>query len=370
MTLPVDQIVDRAAGEHYILPFTLSAELMQRLLIINLQNDPDEVYEGFEPQVFDDPVNGKGLLVIGWRRDGRLDVYHQPGLTLTAGKYDMVRKGLSDLVERPMADARFEIGPQGVNLSISFDDKLGRPIVLRIHERSQKPRKPFALLAPFPGDTEKPPSLPLALLYDFYFVRRAGSEIEVSVAGRHHAPDKLPVPMDGAWMYFTRYSSDPYVLTWNEAHDGPLPVLRFGVGGEVEVEDVIYTLVKRAGQLELREMRPANAPHDVRITFEPSFPNVAALKDGALVEGGLTIWMEAAMGEITGVYSAQRTGGQVKLRLHPSGGWRPGVNKGATRIMFALVKVFRDWPRTYRWEAVIDLEGEGGPVMRSGWHRL
>ena len=37
-------------------PFTLTVDPMERLLLINITADPDEVYIGFEPQVFDDPT--------------------------------------------------------------------------------------------------------------------------------------------------------------------------------------------------------------------------------------------------------------------------------------------------------------------------
>jgi hypothetical protein len=55
-----------AAGDYYV-PFNLHLDQMKRLLLINLEHDPDAVYLGFEPQVFDDPVNGHGVIVIAWR---------------------------------------------------------------------------------------------------------------------------------------------------------------------------------------------------------------------------------------------------------------------------------------------------------------
>ncbi|WP_439482765.1 hypothetical protein [Cyclobacterium plantarum] len=49
-------------------PFTI--EIDPIILFVNFENDPDGVYIGFEPQVFDDTLNGKGNLIIGWRLDG------------------------------------------------------------------------------------------------------------------------------------------------------------------------------------------------------------------------------------------------------------------------------------------------------------
>ena len=60
-------------------PFHIAIDPMERLLLVNFEKDPDSLYIGFEPQVFDDHINGKGHLVIGWRIDGKVDVYHEPG---------------------------------------------------------------------------------------------------------------------------------------------------------------------------------------------------------------------------------------------------------------------------------------------------
>ncbi len=67
-------------------PFQISIDPMERLLLVNFEKNPDTIYVGIESQAFDDDVNGKGHLVIGWRVDGKVDVYHEPG----DGSYHMV----------------------------------------------------------------------------------------------------------------------------------------------------------------------------------------------------------------------------------------------------------------------------------------
>jgi hypothetical protein len=62
-------------------PFRFHLDPMVRLLLIDLTGDLDRVYRGFEPQVFDDAVDGRGVIVLGWRRDGRVDVFHQPDVS-------------------------------------------------------------------------------------------------------------------------------------------------------------------------------------------------------------------------------------------------------------------------------------------------
>src|SRR5512139_3308725 len=125
-------IYQSSAGGNFYSPFNLRVDPMQRLLLINFQRDPDEVYLGFEPQVFDDPVNGHGMIVIAWRNDGRVDIYHQPTISQAHKNYDIIGKGLADLVERPFEGARYEVGSHGVDLQFAFEDKLGRPIAVCI----------------------------------------------------------------------------------------------------------------------------------------------------------------------------------------------------------------------------------------------
>jgi hypothetical protein len=208
-------------------PFQINIDPMERLLLINFEKDPDTVYLGFEPQVFDDDVHGKGHLVIGWRVNGKVDVYHQPGLTLKPETYDITGKGLNLLIPTTFTSASFEINEFGVQAHYSFTDTDNRSILIRITERNNKTRKPFGLLAPMGDAAEKPSSLPLVFLHDFYFVRKNGTEIEIIIDGRKHKPDELPFPMDLTKMYFTRYSPEPLIVILNKAFSGkisPIPV--------------------------------------------------------------------------------------------------------------------------------------------------
>ena len=354
----------------FITPFNLEVSPMERLLLINFEHDPDEVYIGFEPQVFDDPTTGTGLLVIAWRKDGKVDIYHQPGLILDRGNYDIVGKGLDELIERPFDNAHFEITEQGVDLSLAFEDKRGRQVHARIHESSRKPRKPFSLLAPFPGDTENPPSLPLVLLHDFYFVRKSNTDLEIKIDKKSHRLDSLPVPMDGSWMYFTRYAPEPFILNWNKAYDGPLTLLQPPDAGELRHHQTVYDLVENAGFLEISRMRPENARYDVQFTFDPPFPHLTGLRDGTQVQGKFDIWMEESMGYIDGIYHLHRKGNQVEIDVHPSGGWHPRVPKWSLWFIFRVAPIFKNWPKTYSWTARIDLNQPDLPVMKSNWNRI
>ena len=65
-------------------PFDLQVWAVDRMLNFEIIDDP--IYEGLELQVFDDPAHGTGMIVLlKRRRDGRFDIYRQPGLTLDPG---------------------------------------------------------------------------------------------------------------------------------------------------------------------------------------------------------------------------------------------------------------------------------------------
>ena len=40
------------------------------------------------------------------------------------------------------------------------------------------------------------------------------------------------------------------------------------------------------------------------------------------------------------------------------------------RLMFKLVKIFKDWPKSYSWDAKITLDENGSCFMDSNWNRI
>jgi hypothetical protein len=361
--------VPAGAGAHVLCPLSLHVDPMERLLLVNFERDPDELYVGFEPQVFDDAVHSRGVLVIGWRRDGRVDVYRQPGLRLDPDTYDIAGKGLAHMVEAPLAGARFEVTPSGVDAAFAFDDVLGRPVEVRVLERGRPNRRPFGLLAPMGSTATAPSALPLLFLRDFFFVRRAKSEVSIRVDGRSRRPDTLPVPVGGSRVYFLRYSPDPLIVTLNPAFDGTLtPLDRVGEL-EARVGELRYDLVERDGRFDVAQLRHGSGPNEVRLTLDPAWPDVRRLDPGARHAGAFTVAADPSVGSVAGAYAVQRDGDVVRMGLVPSGGWRPNEPQLSVRLIYAVAPVFRRWPASYRWEAELDLGDPGSPRLRSRWHR-
>ena len=356
----------RSSGGTFLSLFRMQLDPMRRLLLINFEGGRDEVYLGLEPQYFDDPVHGQGLAVVAYRRDQQIDVYHQPGVRLEPAHYDFVGKGLAGLHERSMDGARFEIHESGVDAAFAFEDSQGRAIAVRIEETGGAARRPFSLLAPLGAGVQRPTRFPLFLLYGFDFVRRSGTHFEVNIAGRRITPDTLPVRIQGQAVYFSRYSSDPCLLHWNPVYQGKLALQQPGGKGSYEYDGIQYDLSDNRGVLEIFGMRPANCPHEVRFTFNPAFPDIRCMRGGEKVQGEFTIWLEESMGRIGGSYQVKRSGGQVEIEMQPRHGWRPGRLSGAVGLMVNLIPVFRNWPRRYRWRAVVDV-GEDSAMMKAGW---
>ena len=355
---------------HLINPFRIDVDPMERLLLVNFEGDPDETYVGFEPQVFDDAVHGSGHLVIGWRQDGRVDVFHQPSLTLTGGKYDIAGKGLAHMVEPEFSAATYEVDDFGVQAHYEFQDTHNRTVVINISEQNPRNRRPFGLLAPMGSAAEAPSSLPLVLLHDFYFVRKRHTTLEISIGGRRHRPDSLPVPIDGTRMTFTRYSPEPLIAKLNPAFDGELEPLGVQAGeAEVQWEDHVLALDWSGGSPAITRITRKNATYPIDLRFDRAFPDVQSLGTNTSLEGRFEIEGHPSTGRIVGTYTVCKTNDQTTITMIPKPGWKPRPTKISLRFLYTVAGVFKKWPTTYRWTAILRGQENGVHSMLSQWRR-
>lgn len=350
-------------------PFDIVIDPMQRLLLINFEKDPDRLYVGFEPQVFDDPVYGKGMLVIGWRNDGKVDVYHDPGLIIRPEKYDIAGKGLAHQVQREMKNNFFRISEKGVQANIRFKDLQGRDVTLQIEEESSQKRYPFSLLAPMGDAAENPSSLPLVLLHDFYFVRRHKTSIHIQINGRIHKPDKLPFPIDGQFVYFTRYCPDPTIATINPAFEGKLSmaVIR---GKKAQMGELQMEVDNKNLNRHIKSISRNYKDRRVCLTFDPPFPDLFGLENNETVNGCFSITEDPAVGMIKGNYILEKTAEGIKIEMVPVNGWIPSEKKFSLKVLYRIARIFKKWPTSYRWIANINPAGNDGMLMKSRWERI
>ena len=354
-------------------PFTLSTSPMERLFLINFEKDPDDLYIGFEPQWFDDASYGTGLRVIAWRKDGYVDVYQQPGLTLEEN-IDVAARGLADTIVSPMESARFTINSRGVDAAFAFEDKTGRKVEVEVVEKSEKPTNPFALMAPVGSSSANPSSLPVYFMFAFDFVRRANTDVTIRINGRSHKADTFPFPLNGSRVYFMRYSADTFLVDWCPAQVQTLTPLLEGHNGEgnhlTGPNDTRYELSEEGGIPAFACISTSHGNHTFNARFQPPFPEITHIPDHASLKGRFSLGADESAGVVSGTYEVNRSGEDVEVTLHPGGGWEPRPTTLFLKFFFSAIKVFRQWPKTYQWTAKIKLNDDASPYMESKWRRI
>jgi hypothetical protein len=368
-TLSQNGFADNKSGR-VIFPFSIEIDPMERLLLVNFEKDPDSIYVGFEPQVFSDELHGVGHLVIGWRTDKKIDVYHQKSLDPDTSKYNIAGAGLNKMIAVDMEKAYFHVNDFGVQAHYKFTDMSGREVEIVISENNPQERKPFGLLAPMGDAATNPSSLPLVILHDFYFVRKNHTEIKVEINNISHKPDELPIRMDRQKMTFARYSPKPLIATMNQAHDGEMETFELAPGQRTfENGDQIYEIEWDNQSPSIRSFSVRNNIHLLTTSFRPSFPCLNTFPANTRYKGRFVISGHESVGTVSGEYSIQSDGELVSIRLVPSKGWKPKATKFSTRFLFTVARVFRKWPTTYQWNAELHEDPEGVWHMQSKWIR-
>ncbi len=354
----------------FIIPFTINMDPMEKLLLINFEKDPDEIYIGFEPQYFNDNKNGNGFLIIGWRKDGKIDVYHQNSLIIDRSKYNIAGSGLNIAKEVYMENPLFNISDFGINAHFKFVDLYHRTIEIIINENNPKKTKPFGLLAPMGDAATNPKSLPLLFLHDFYFVRKKNSEITLSINDRIHKVDLLPLLMDGQKMTFIRYCSRPLILTINDENNSTPLIINLKNKVEfLDKDNCRYIFDWQNNTPNLKKIIFDNKIHPITINFNPFIPDISNLKNIHLIEGKFKITGHESVGSIEGEYQIKYANDSIFMQIIPVGGWTPKPTNLATKFLFTAAKVFKKWPSTYKWNAVAYLDQSSQYSIKSQWIR-
>jgi hypothetical protein len=361
---------DRHPLVNVVFPFSINLDPMERLLLVNFQKDPDSVYIGFEPQVFDDEVNGSGHLVIGWRTDKTVDVYYQKSLTLDPAKYSIAGSGLNALCPADFDPAKFEVNANGVHAHYGFTDQYGRKVEILINEQHPRKRKPFGLLAPMGDAATNPQALPLVLLHDFYLVRKQHATINVSIDNKRHVVDELPIPIDWQRMTFIRYSPKPLIATLNPAYNGRLTGFNITAGEPTYAhENQAYNLVWSGDAPAIASFGIQSKVHTLSMRFFPPFPCLNTLADQTQMTGRFELFGHASVGRILGEYTLRSASSSVFIRMVPTKGWKPKITKFSTWLLFTIAAVFKKWPCTYQWDAELKKQPNGAWEMQSSWIR-
>ncbi|MDQ3534405.1 MAG: hypothetical protein M3421_02130 [Bacteroidota bacterium] len=152
-------------------------------------------------------------------------------------------------------------------------------------------------------------------------------------------------------MYFTRYCPDPLIVTLNPAYNNILPTLKGkdnATVGETNIE-----LVYNGPISEIKSISRSFKNHTIRLSFEPVFPNIAAPIENLIADGEILIQGDSSTGSIRGQYHVNKSGDEIYINMIPTGGWVPNENKLTLQFLYAISKIFKNWPKTYLWNAFI-----------------
>jgi hypothetical protein len=360
-------IYSRNPDGRFYSPFSLSIDHMEYLILVNFEKDPDRYYNTFELQQARDSTGSKRLLVIAYRYDGGADVYHQPGYPLASQESLLNDVNISVC---PLEGARFGVDDKRLDVFFAFRDRYGREIRVKAYEDRSPRKKPFFLLAPIGTLARQPKSFPVYSLYGMSFAKRNHTDIEISIDGTRHSPDTFPLPLDGAKNYFSRYSADTFNVDWNKNFQGPLVPLFPGEDNKAVDGDAVYELVSNGGHYEIKRMTATNGRHRVNIDFSPPVPDIACLRDGLETDGAFVITTDGAAGSVRGIYHLRSRGNEVEMSIHPDRGWIPDEKRLILQLLFKMVKVFKSWPKSYLWNAMINFGSTKNPLMNSSWGRV
>jgi len=252
----------------------------------------------------------------------------------------------------------------------AFRDRYGREIRVKITEDRKPRKKPFFLLAPIGTVAKQPKSFPVYSLYGMSFAKQRHTEIEIHIDEVRHKPDTFPLPMDCAKNYFSRYSVDTFNVDWNKNFQGQLLPVFPGKDNITEYNNVIYELVSNAGHPEIRRMSATARKHRLNIDFSPPVPDIACLRDNLKMDGVFTITTDGSAGSIRGEYHVRSRTQEVEMSLYPDKGWIPNEKRLILKLLFMTVRVFKDWPKSYSWNATINFGKTLHPFMKSSWKRI
>jgi hypothetical protein len=359
-------IYSKKSNGLFISPFSLSIDDMEHLILINFEKDPDEFYNILELQQARDKNGKRSYLIIAYRTDGSTDVYHQ--FSFPFGSQSSILNDVS-FFERPLENAKFEISADQLDVFFEFEDKTHREIKVKVKESNRLKKKPFFLLAPIGVVPLKPTTLPVYSLYEMSFVKQKYAVIEIEIDKVKHEPDTFPLPIDSAKNYFTRYSAETFNVDLNKNFNGPLMPLKPGKNNRIENEGISYELIDNDGHFEIKGMSSKNKKHQININFFPPVPDILCLKDEGYVEGNFIIITDKSPGNIRGNYHIHKSKNEIDLQIEPNKGWKPNEGRWILKILFLVIKVFKEWPKSYVWHAKIKLDETKLPIMESSWKR-
>jgi hypothetical protein len=330
----------------YYSPMNINITPMDKLMLVDIEDDP--YYKSIELQTFDDS-RGQGARVLLYPHKGPADVYY------TNSDFEIRLSENADYTTDPDIEYHFEVTGSGLDAFLKMKDNKGRPVGFSVQETLRKEWS-RGFLAPIGGnDAVTFTYFPFFHMKNMNFVLRSGTEISVYIDGVQRKPKRLPIPVDWEFVYLSRYTDEPVMVSWNKAFSGELhPVKASGMPAEKGAVSC-FELVNNNGHHEIRKMTESDKKHKVFFDFSPPVPDLVCLKNDVDLNGRFCAGVDNIGGILAGTYNIKRQEGLILMEIRPAKGWQPIPG--------------RKWVKTWIWKGAISVQPDSTVTMKSFWVR-
>ncbi len=347
-------IYDKPPRNMILSPFNLSFEPMDRLLLINFEDDP--LYYGIELQVLN--IGGEFYpLVIMYRKDDLIDFYYTNDTALSDRKRtitNLIKNTSFNQLET--IDYKFDFDEMGLDCYLFLKDKMENEVEIKIKENFPG-RKLNSILTPIYAVDKNPQYFPIVYLKKFNMIINKDTEIFVKIKEDIKKPAELPVKIENQNFYLARYSLNPVSCIWNKNYAGNLNPLILDIGKINSIKDnLTYELLNNKGNFEIKKVTGVDElNHSLSFEFSPAIPNLLSLKSDIKIKGKFSLIIDNKGGIFAGLYHINRKNKLIQFSIHPTKGWQPFPGKL--------------WLKTYRWDANIEILDDLEFKINSNWTR-
>ncbi|GEN79855.1 hypothetical protein [Actinotalea fermentans] len=272
-----------------------------------------------------------------------------PALRLDPSGYS-IGAGTHSWTQTPFEVAHIEVTDDGVVAQARFTDADGRLIEIDVDDRDGRPRRRGGFLAPVSAAVTEPRAMLVVWMPIFDLV--------------HEVPGRSPViRIDGEDARIGALPGRRLHRRHLIKYAGPICSARLNADDDVAAGSPGDGVVEPGPDGGVRAVTAAAAGHGVAVRFTPPLPDLG--REGAVADGTWVLEMDDA--RVTGgVWSVRPAGDDREVSLQATRRWRPRRLPLLMRVVTTVVPVFRRWPTTYAWRAVVTADGV---VTDAGWSR-
>jgi len=349
------KIYERPPRNMILSPFTMIFDPIDRLLIVNFEEDP--IYYGIELQIFH-KLDKEYPLVIMYRKDNMMDLYYTNEIVIK----NREKRGtdlLANVSFNQLEDIeyKFQFDEKGLDAYLFLKDKLEKEIEFKIKENTPK-RELTSILAPIGAVSKKPEYFPIVFLNKFGMVIKKNTEIFVKIHGFLRDATEMPIRMNRMNVYLAHYSLEPIICNWNNSFSGNInPLILNPPILNLTNNNITYGFLNNSDYYEIKQISGNDEEgHAITFEFSPAIPCLLSLRSNSKIKGRFSCIIDEKKGIFAGEYYLTRTGDTIEFIIIPTKGWQPFPGKL--------------WLKTYKWTSEIQIQDIGDIKIISYWRRI